>query len=46
VKVAVTLRAWSIVTWQVPVPVQSPDQLENCQPEAGVAVRSTTVFSV
>ena len=42
-KVAVTLLAASIVTLQAPVPEQAPDQPPNCEPEAGVAVRDTTV---
>ena len=43
VKVAVTLLAASIVTLQAPVPKQAPDQPPNCEPEAGVAVRDTTL---
>jgi len=39
VKVAVTDRAWFIVTAQVPVPVQAPDQPAKEDPFAGVAVR-------
>ncbi|HET7229072.1 MAG TPA: hypothetical protein VFJ16_03685 [Longimicrobium sp.] len=42
VKVAVTEWAKFIVTWQVPVPVQLPDQPANALPPAGVAVRVTT----
>jgi hypothetical protein len=42
VKVAVAERAWSIVTWQRPVPEQSaPLQPANSQPAAGVAVSVT-----
>src|SRR5690348_9355092 len=42
-KVAVTLLAASIVTLQAPVPEHAPDQPLSCDPEAGVAVRATTV---
>jgi hypothetical protein len=42
-QVAVTLRAWLIVTWQLPVPVHAPPQPENSEPVAGVAVNVTTV---
>ena len=42
-KVAVTLFAASIVTWQVPVPAQAPLQPAKTLPVAGVAVRVTTV---
>jgi hypothetical protein len=38
VKFAVTARLVVIVTVQVPVPLQSPDQPLNEYPEAGVAV--------
>jgi hypothetical protein len=41
VKVAVTDRAWLIVTLQVPVPEQAPDQPANDEPLAGVAVSTT-----
>ena len=44
VNVAVTDRAWSNVTWQVPVPVQpSPDQPVKSELAAGLAVSVTTV---
>jgi hypothetical protein len=43
-KVAVTDRAWSMVTWQVPVPEHPPPlQPSNREPAAGVAVSMTTV---
>jgi hypothetical protein len=45
VKVAVTLRAWLIVTVQLPVPVQSPLHPVNSEELFGVAVRLTEVFS-
>src|SRR6266581_4300820 len=38
-----TARSWSIVTWQTPVPVQSPDHPEKTDDPSGVAVRSTIV---
>src|SRR5262245_38508421 len=41
VKVAVTWRAWSMFTWQGPVPAQSPVQPANTEPWSGVAVRVT-----
>jgi hypothetical protein len=41
--VAVTFRAVVIETVQVDVPVQAPDQPENVDPVAGVAVRVTLV---
>jgi hypothetical protein len=41
--VAVTERAWSIVTWQLPVPEQSPDQPAKTEPTSGVAVKVTVV---
>jgi len=41
--VAVTERAWLIVTVQVPVPVQAPLQPENADPLAAVAVSVTIV---
>jgi hypothetical protein len=40
-KLAVTVLFASIVTWQVPVPVQSPLQPEKIYPELGVAVTVT-----
>lgn len=47
VKVAEADRLELIVTWQVVAAVeQSPPQLENSQPAAGVAVRVTEVFSL
>lgn len=42
-KLAVTSRAWLIVTWQVPVPVQSPLHPENAAFVPGVAASVTTV---
>ena len=41
--VAVTLFAVSIVTWQLPVPLQAPDQPVKLLPLLGVAVRMTLV---
>src|SRR3954471_23907386 len=41
VNVAVTERAWSIVTVQPPVPVQAPLQPLKSEPAAGVGVRVT-----
>jgi hypothetical protein len=43
--VATTERAWLIVSVQVPVPEQSPDQPEKLEPLAGVAVSVTLVVS-
>ena len=43
-KVAVTERAWLMVTVHVPVPEQpSPDQPSNVQPALGAAVSVTSV---
>jgi hypothetical protein len=43
-KVAVTLRAWSMVTWQVvSVPAQSTDQPAKVEGAVAVAVRVTIV---
>ncbi|MCE7985929.1 MAG: hypothetical protein DYG89_32525 [Caldilinea sp. CFX5] len=45
VKVAVTLLAASIVTWQVlPLPAHAPLQPPKREPAVGVAVRVTTVL--
>src|SRR5438093_1124763 len=45
-KFAATLRAWFIVTWQVPLPEQPPPlQPVKPEPEAAVAVSVTTVPS-
>src|SRR4051794_16787758 len=41
VKVAETVCAALIATWQVDVPVQSPPQPENVEPVAGTAIRVT-----
>src|SRR3989442_1450412 len=41
--VAPTLRTFDIRTMQSPVPVQSPVQLENTQPDGGIAVSVTGV---
>jgi len=41
--VAVTDRAWSIVTMHAPVPLQAPLQPVNADPESGVGVSVTTV---
>jgi hypothetical protein len=43
VKVAVTVRAAPIVSWQAPVPRQPPLQPEKVEPDSGVAVKDTTV---
>ena len=43
VNVAVTDRAWLIVTTQVPDPEHAPDQPVNDEPAAGAAVNVTTV---
>ena len=44
-KVALTVRAWLIVTTQVaPAPVQAPPQAEKTWPPAGVGVSVTTVL--
>ncbi len=43
VNVAVTLRAWSIVTLQAPVPLQSPLQPVKVEFKPTLAVRSTEV---
>ena len=45
VKVAVTARAWLIVTLQAPVPVHAPDQPVNCQPAVAAGVSATGVPS-
>ena len=42
-KLAVTLRACVIVTWQEPIPLHAPDQPANVSPLAGVAVSVTLV---
>jgi len=41
-QVAVTVRAWLMVTWQLPVPVHAPLQPANTDPVPGVAVSVTT----
>ncbi len=41
--VAVTARAWLIVTEQLPVPEQAPVQPANVAPCVGVAVNATIV---
>jgi hypothetical protein len=43
VNIAVTERAWVIVTVQVPVPVQAPLQPVKVEPVDAVAVRVTLV---
>ena len=43
--VAVIERAWSIVIWQVPVPVHDPPQPVKTDPGSGWAVRVTTAPS-
>ena len=45
-KVAVTVFEPSMVTWQVPVPVQAPLQPVKNEPAAGAAVSTTTVPEV
>ena len=45
-KMATTLRAAVMETVHVPVPVQSPSQPANAEPDAGVAVSVTEVPSV
>ena len=42
-KLAVTSRAFFIVTLQVPVPPHAPDQPANLEPPVGVAARDTLV---
>ena len=42
-KAAVTLRAWSIVTTQLPAPAQAPDQPAHVELPEGVATRVTEV---
>ena len=44
--VAVTVRAWDIVTVQVPVPEHAPLQPPNVEPDAAEAVSVTTVPEV
>src|ERR687888_339247 len=44
-KSAVTARSWSMVTVQVPVPLQSPLQPVKVEPASGVAVSVTVVPS-
>jgi len=46
VNVAHTLLGASMVTWQVPSPVQAPLQPANAEPAAGVAVNTTLAPSV
>jgi len=41
--VAVTARAWLIVSWQLPLPVHAPLQPEKTDPVPGVAASVTTV---
>jgi hypothetical protein len=43
VKLAVTLRACVIVTWQEPIPLHAPDHPANVWPLTGVAVSVTLV---
>ena len=43
VNVAVTLRAWLMVTVHAPVPVHAPDQPANAETALGVAVSVTTL---
>ena len=45
-KVAVTFLLASIVTIQLPVPEQAPDQPAKVEPEAGLAVKVTEVPEV
>src|ERR1044071_9627500 len=42
-KLAVTVCAWVIVSWQDPVPEQAPDDPAKLDPRAAVAVRTTVV---
>ena len=41
--VAVTERAWFMVTWQLPPPEQSPDQPVKVEEASGVGVSVTVV---
>ena len=45
VNVAVTARAWPILSWHGPLPPQGSDQPSNVEPLAGVAVSVTSVSS-
>ena len=45
VKMAETVLAWVMVTVQLEVPEQAPDQPEKTEPAAGLALRLTRVFS-
>jgi len=42
-KVAVTVRAWLMSIWQLPVPAHAPPQLTNAEPVPGVAASATRV---
>jgi len=46
VNVAITDFAWLMLTVQVPVPEQAPDQPEKTESAAGAAVRVTLVPNV
>jgi hypothetical protein len=44
--VALTDRAWLIITWQLPLPAQSPDQPAKAESAPGVAVNVTVLATL